>query len=134
MSAPARWTTLESFAFGNSPAMADALGALVIAGTKTTTCWAEVDGEITQAGKQMVMLDGRGRPWAVIETLEVTRRRFDEVDAAFARDEGEGDRTLADWRDGHRRYFSKHGQFAPDMWLYCERFRLVAVLDREAVR
>ena len=35
-----------------------------------------------------------GRPCAVLEAIELTLRRFDEVDAAFAFDEGEGDRTL----------------------------------------
>ena len=34
----------------------------------------------------------------VIETTEVTYRRFSEVDAAFAYDEGEGDRSLAYWQ------------------------------------
>ena len=66
-----------------------------------------MQGELTQLGKQMVMLDGAGRGWAIIETVELDQRRFDEVDAAFARDEGEGDRTLEDWREGHRRYFTR---------------------------
>ncbi len=128
------WNGLEAFAFGNSPAMADELGALVVAGTKTATCWDARDGQITEVGKRMAVLDGAGRPWAIVETVELTRRRFDEVDAAFAHDEGEDDRTLASWRDGHRRYFTAAGHFAPDMDLWCERFRLVEVLDREAGR
>jgi uncharacterized protein YhfF len=128
------WNGLEAFSFGNSPAMADELGALVVAGTKTATCWAARDGQLTQPGKRMVMHDGQGRGWAVLETLEVTPRRFGEVDAAFAWDEGEGDRTLDSWRDGHRRYFTAEGSFAPDMELWCERFRLVDVLEREGVR
>ena len=45
-----------------------------------------------EVGKRMVMLDGAGRPRAVLATIELTLRRFDEVDVAF--DEGEGDRTL----------------------------------------
>jgi uncharacterized protein YhfF len=125
---------LEAFSFGNSSAMADELGALVVAATKTASCWSVRDGPITQVGKRMVMLDGAGRPWAVIETVELTHRRFDEVDEALAHDEGEGDRTLADWRDGHRRYFTAEGSFAPDMDLWCERFRLVEILEREAGR
>jgi uncharacterized protein YhfF len=47
MNAPtdtADWRTLESFSFGDSPAMADELGALVVAGTKTATCWDIGDG------------------------------------------------------------------------------------------
>jgi uncharacterized protein YhfF len=58
----------------------------------------------------------------------VTLRRFDEVDAAFAHDEGEGDRSLAYWRQAHEVYFRRLGCFAPDMLLYCERFRLLARL------
>jgi uncharacterized protein YhfF len=128
------WDGMEAFAFGDSSRMADELGALVVAGAKTATCWAAVQGQQTHVGKQMVMLDGDGRGWAVIETVELDQRRFDEVDAAFASDEGEGDRTLEDWREGHRRYFTREGTFAPDMTLWCERFRLIRVLDREAVR
>jgi len=127
---PRMWGAMEAFAFGNTPKMADELGALVAAGRKTATCWAAVDGQQTEVGKRMVMLDGRGRGWAVIETVELTMRRFDEVDDAFARDEGEGDLTLADWREGHRRYFEAEGVFAPDMLLWCERFRLIEVLER----
>jgi uncharacterized protein YhfF len=128
------WDGMEAFAFGDSSRMADELGALVVAGAKTATCWAAVQGQQTHVGKQMVMLDGDGRGWAVIETVELDQRRFDEIDAAFASDEGEGDRTLEDWREGHRRYFTREGTFAPDMTLWCERFRLIRVLDREAVR
>jgi uncharacterized protein YhfF len=82
----------------------------------------------------MLMLDGAKRPWAVLETLELVQRRWCDVDAAFARDEGEGDLTLDDWRDGHRDYFSRHGHFAEDMPLWCERFRVVQVLEREGGR
>ncbi len=48
---------------------------------------------LTEVGKRMVMLDGAGRPRAVLTAMELTLRRFDEVDAAFF-DEGEGDQTL----------------------------------------
>jgi uncharacterized protein YhfF len=121
--------SLESFSFGDGPALADELSALVLEGRKTATCWAASDGLPAEIGKRMVMLDGAGRPRAVIETVELTQRRFDEVDAAFAHDEGEGDRSLASWREGHRVYFTRRGQYAPDMLLWCERFRVVALID-----
>lgn len=38
----------------------------------------------------MVVVDGQGVPKAVLKTIELTKRRFDEVDEAFAYDEGEG--------------------------------------------
>jgi uncharacterized protein YhfF len=119
------WQNLETFAFGDSPALADELAALVLLGIKTATCWAAVEGRKTEVGELTVMLDGSGRPLAVIETVELTQRRFGEVDAVFAFDEGEDDRSLASWREAHRRYFSRLGQYTEDMLLYCERFRIV---------
>ena len=113
--------------------MADDLLALVLAGTKTATCGALRDyppgsPAMPVVGRRDVVLDGRGNRAAVIESLEVTIRRFDEVDEAFAYDEGEGFRTLADWRNGHKEYFERNGGFSPDMELVCERFKLVEVL------
>ena len=119
------WRELEAFSFGGSPALADTLAALVLDGRKRATCWAASDGTSTEVGKLMVVLDGSGRACAVLETVELFQCRFDAVDAAFAHDEGEDDRTLARWREEHRAYFTRRGQFAPDMLLWCERFRVV---------
>ncbi|MVA24002.1 ASCH domain-containing protein [Agrobacterium vitis] len=125
-----------TFAFGDSPELADQLLGLVLAGKKTATCGALRDfgpkGEpIPVVGRRDVVLDGAGRAAAVIETVEVTIRRFDEVDAAFAHDEGEDDQTLEAWRVGHEVYFARNGGFTPDMELVCERFRLVDILKRD---
>jgi uncharacterized protein YhfF len=125
------WRSLERFAFGDSPELADELAELVLVGKKRATCWAASEGPKTHPGKQWVVLDGGGVPIAVIETVELTQRRFDEVDAAFAFEEGEGDRALASWRRAHRNYFGRQGTFAPDMLLYCERFRLVGRIGPE---
>jgi len=122
------WTELETFSFGDGPELAEELAQLVVAGLKTATCWAVSQGELTQLGKRMVMLDGAGTPTAIVETVELTQRRFDLVDAAFAYDEGEGDRSLEYWRQGHRKYFGRLGNYAPDMMLWCERFRVVRLL------
>jgi uncharacterized protein YhfF len=120
------WRSLDQFTFGDSPELADELAELVLAGKKRATCGAASDGPSTKVGKRMVMLDGSAVPRSVIETVELTQRHFDEVDEAFAFDEGEGDRTLALWRRAHRNYFGRQGTYAADMPLYCERFRLVA--------
>ncbi len=89
------WRDLEAFSFGDGgPALADELAALVLDGRKHATCWSASVGMSTEVGKRMVMLDGAGRPRAVLTTMELTLRCFDEVDAAFASDEGEGDQTL----------------------------------------
>nr|QQZ49985.1 ASCH domain-containing protein [Phenylobacterium glaciei] len=112
------WRSLESFSFGDSPEMADRLLAFVLSGAKTATCWSIADGQQTQAGKRWVVKDGQGRSRAVIETLALDQRRFDEIDLAFAVAEGEGDETLDDWREGHRAYFTRNGGYAPDMMLW----------------
>ncbi len=119
------WRELDRFSFGDSPELANELAALVLAGRKRATCWAASDGMLTEIGKRTVMLDGSGHPRAVLETVELERRTFNDVDAAFAYDEGEGDRSLALWREAHRAYFSRLGQFAENMMLYCERFQVV---------
>src|SRR6266478_153456 len=102
--ADADWRSLERFSFGDSPALADALASLVLAGKKRATCWAAGDGPQTYVGKRMVMLNGTGVPLAILQTTELTLRRFDEIDDAFAFDEGEG-RTLTSWRRAHQNYF-----------------------------
>jgi GNAT superfamily N-acetyltransferase len=71
-----------------------------------------------------------GTPRAVIRTTRLERRRFRDVDAAFAWDEGEGDRTLEDWKDGHRRFFAREMSavgraFDEDMEVDLERFELL---------
>jgi uncharacterized protein YhfF len=132
---PDQYRDAVTFAFGDSPVLADELLALVLAGKKTATCSAlrdyagdSVDKPVV--GRRDVVLDGAGKPAAVIETVEVTYRRFDEVDPDFARDEGESDGTLEQWRHDHESYFCRNGGFSPDMDLLCERFRLVEILKR----
>ncbi len=120
-----------SFAFGDGPALADALLALVVAGKKTATCGAlrdfGPDGEpLPKVGRRDIVLDGRGRPAAVIETIEVTTMCFRDVSESFALAEGEGD--FAAWRSGHIAYFERNGGWSEDMILVCERFRLIEVL------
>jgi uncharacterized protein YhfF len=52
----------------------------------------------------------------VIRTVEPTQRQFDEVDAAFAFDEGVGERTLDFWQRAHRDYFDRpDADAAPDL-------------------
>ena len=120
---------LESFSFGDSPAAADELLELVLIGRKTATCWAASEGlKGVEVGKRWIVKDGQGRPRAIVETVELTRRRFDE---ALAYDGGEGDRSLKYWRQLYTDYLTRQGAFSKNMELYCERFRLVEILERD---
>ena len=121
--------------WGDSTEMADELGALIVNGTKTATCSAlwewEAEGESPyEPGTITIVLDGSGDPIGIVETTEVTIRKYHEVDANFAHDEGEGDMSLKYWREAHRNFFSrllpKIGKsFSEEMPLVCERFRLI---------
>ena len=130
---PQQYQGLRSFAFGDGPALADELLDLVMRGVKTATCSTEDEPNTSTPGERWIVLDGRGEPRCIIETLEVSYRRYNEVDAAFAHEEGEGDRSLAYWREAHRGYFGRQGKFSEDMMLMCERFRLVEIFEGRKV-
>ena len=81
---PERYQGLRSFALGDGPELADELLDLVLKGVKTATCSTEDEPNTSMPGERWIVLDGRGHPRCVIETTEITYRRFGEVDAAFA--------------------------------------------------
>jgi uncharacterized protein YhfF len=125
------WRELETLSFGDNPSLADQLLALVLEGKKRATCWAVSEGlKGAAVGKSMVALDSKGRPRVVLTTRELVQRRFNDVDDDFAYDEGEGDRSLAYWREAHKRYFTRLGLFEPEMILWCERFSVEYVIQR----
>jgi uncharacterized protein YhfF len=125
--------------WGDGPEMADELGALIAAGTKTATCSAlwewEAEGEsLPEPGIITIVVDGNGWPLCIVETTEVTIHKYNEVDAEFAREEGEGDLSLRYWREAHRNFFSRSlpkigREFSEDMPLVCERFRLIYIIN-----
>ena len=124
----------EAWAFGATPEHADGLLELVVSGVKTGTASSVWDYEASgdpmpQVGELSVILDGRGEPCAVIRTTALQIVPFDEVSEEHAHAEGEGDRTLAAWREIHERFWRDHSEdprgWAPDMPVLCERFTLV---------
>ena len=128
-------TPYQAWHFGDSAALAHELAELVIHGPKRATAGLAWSNEQhPQAapipGGYSVVTDFDGAPRAVIRTTWLDTRPFAEVDRLFAWDEGEGDRTLADWKDGHWKYFSREcaalGR-APseDMPVVLERFELL---------
>jgi len=121
--------------FGSSPAMGDELLALVLKGQKRATACllrdVESGGEMmARVGGHVVVLDGSDRPRAIWRTRTVDVKPLAEVDDAFAWDEGEGDRTRADWLAMHTRYFEARAKaegfsFTPSMPAVFERFTVV---------
>ena len=123
-----------AWSFGAGAEQADELLGLVLAGTKTATAGALWDYQaeeeaLPQIGTLSIILDSLGRARALIETTEVQVVPFDEVTEEQARLEGEGDLSLAHWRQVHQRFFTEvadHDRgFSTDMPVVWERFRVL---------
>lgn len=125
--APQDWERLERFSFGDNPVLADELLDLVLRGIKTGTCWSACDGQQSHIGKLSVVCDGRNVPRAITRTQSLDLRRFFDVGESFAAMEGEGDRSLAYWRQEHERYFRRLNQFSETMELWCEEFAVLFI-------
>ncbi|MGN7975232.1 ASCH domain-containing protein [Serratia sp. 22264] len=126
-----RYPEAARWAFGDGPELANELLQLVLSGDKTATCGSYASYRQEKSpllGDYSVILDGRGEPACVIRTLSLRLIRYCDVSAEMAAKEGEGDKSLAFWQQGHRAFFSREGSFAPDMWLVFEEFELVETL------
>ena len=124
--------------FGNTPEMAAKLVHLVACGAKRVTMgWvdaAERDGTpLAYEGGVSIVTDGFGYPRVCVRSAEVRVMRFDEVTAADAAGEGEGDLSYEDWREGHTAYFSREGEklglvFDDTARISVERFEVLKVI------
>ncbi len=122
----------EAWAFGDD---ADLLAHLVLRGEKTATASAyeiyEIENEpVPKAGEYSVILDSHDNAVCVIQTKKVTIVPFLDVTAEHAYKEGEGDKSLAYWREIHERFFreelSAYGlEFKPNMKIVCEEFAVL---------
>jgi len=134
---------LGAWAFGDSPGLADELLALMLRREKRAATSLVVEMELRgepepRAGTYTIVLDGEGRPRAVLRTVGIRRTTFDDVDEEHAYWEGEGDRTLESYRREHTKYFKRVGrklgfEFTEDMAVVLERFELVYPKD-DAIR
>lgn len=123
---------MDAWAFGALP---DELAGLVLAGTKTATASAydlyEIENEpLPQAGTYDVVLDGQDNAVCIIEVTKVSVVPFNQVSADHAFKEGEGDRSLAYWRQVHEELFTEWLAeaglvFTEDSKIVLEEFRVV---------
>ena len=122
----------DAWSFGDD---ADLLAKLVKDGIKTATCSArcfyEMEGEpLPEIGTYSIILDSGDEAVCVIKTTKVYLAPFNRVTAEHAFREGEGDRSLAYWRDTHKRFFTEeleaeNLEFSEDLELVCEEFEVV---------
>lgn len=121
--------------FGLGTEDAEELANLVLAGKKRATAslvWEYEDKpeDAPILSGYSVVTDYAGNPKCVLRTTELRVLPFDEVDAEFAFDEGEGDQSLDYWRAVHWDYFSQRcaeigKEPSLEMPINCERFELL---------
>lgn len=128
---------LAEFAFPGP--LRDKLVAAILSGAKTTTSAlvaGYIDEPLPVAGQVSAVVDSAGRRIAAIELTEVRVLRLGDVDLRHALDEGEGFRSVAEWRAGHEKFWHSPEVRAElgdpgftvddDTPIVTERFRLVA--------
>lgn len=124
-----------AWGFGDTPRLGNELLELVLEGKKTacTTLVKEMEVEgypEPTVGEYNILLDGAGKPRAIIKTVSLRRLKFSEVDEEHAYREGEDERTLEAYRREHTGYYTRRGnalgfKFDEDMEVILERFELV---------
>jgi uncharacterized protein YhfF len=105
---PSEDLPVAEFAFPGP--LRDQLVAAIMAGDKTTTSGLVADYEhggepLPQPGLRQMVVDSSGNPVVAIETTAVRVIRLADVDLAHALGEGEGYKSVAEWRAGHERFW-----------------------------
>ena len=98
---------IDAWAFGVE---ADLLADLVLRGEKTATAsaydlYAVEDEPLPQEGTFDVILDSQNQAVCIVEVTKVSVQPFHQVSADHAYKEGEGDKSLAYWRQVHEDFF-----------------------------
>ena len=103
----------------------------VLRGEKTTTAGLladyEAEGEQPEpVGSLTTLLGYDDEPVAVVEIMESRIVAAADIDEQFARDEGEGFRSVEDWRVAHERFFGR--PIEAETEIVAIRFRMVELL------
>ncbi|MEV4712200.1 ASCH domain-containing protein [Micromonospora sp. NPDC049374] len=123
---------LRALALGTPGELRTRLNTLVLAGVKTATAgllseYADEGEELEHVGERLALVDDADALVAVVQVTGIEMARFAEVPWDFARAEGEGDRSIEEWRAGHAAYWARVGTpVTDDSEIVCVRFRLVS--------
>ncbi|MGV9763200.1 ASCH domain-containing protein [Micromonospora tulbaghiae] len=123
---------LRALALGTPGELRTRLNTLVLSGVKTATAglvqeYDDENEELEYVGERLVLVDDDDALVGVVEVTGVEVVRFADVPWDFARAEGEGDRSIEEWREGHGAYWARQGTpVTDDTPVVCLRFRLVS--------
>lgn len=125
-------------AYGDSPELSEALLTLIRSGQKragTGLLWAmAVDGDpLPAVGDIEIVVDHLNAPALITRVTRVSVVPYSEVTPAYAAIEGEGDGSLAYWRDAHWAFFSREcariGRAPSEaMPVVCSMFEVLAIV------
>jgi len=112
--------------FGKDEKFAERLKNLVLSGKKTaTTGLYKQNQKIPKVGEYAAILNTDRKRFCIIQYTNVEIKSFLEVDYNFVQEEGEGDKTVEEWREKHRKFFNLDND---DVKVVCEEFELVSKL------
>ncbi|MBQ0887875.1 ASCH domain-containing protein [Streptomyces sp. RM72] len=120
---------MRALELGTPGEMRERLNALVLAGRKTATTgllaeYVEETEGLEFESERLALLGNDGDHVATIEITGVELTSFGGVAWEHAAAEGEGDQSLDEWRNGHRRFWDGIGTpVDEDTPLVCLRFR-----------
>lgn len=102
----------DSFHFCLTKNKANICADLVKSGIKRATsslgwCFTVEDEDYPEEGELDVITNWNEEPQCIIEITSVEVKPFNEVNEAFAFEEGEGDRSIESWRNIHWEFFSE---------------------------
>lgn len=125
-------------AYGDSPELSEALLTLIRSGRKragTGLLWAmAVDGDpLPAVGDIEIVVDHLNAPALITRITRVAVVPYSEVTPEYAAIEGEGDGSLAYWRDAHWAFFSREcariGRAPSEsMPVVCSVFEVLAIV------
>jgi uncharacterized protein YhfF len=110
---------LRTLEIGSPGAMRQRLNQLILDGHKRATAGLLVDyvrenEELESPGDLLTLVDDDSRGVSTVVVTQVETVPFIEVPWSFAQAEGEGDESLEEWREGHRRFWTEAGETIDD--------------------
>jgi uncharacterized protein YhfF len=110
---------LRTLEIGTPGTMRQRLNQLILDGQKRATAgllieYVKENEELELEGELLALVDDDTQRIATVVVVEVETVPFIEVPWKFAQAEGEGDESLEEWREGHRRFWSAEGDTVDD--------------------
>lgn len=110
----------RSLEIGSPGEMRQRLNALILRGEKRATAglvhYYAVENEVIESvGELLTLVDDEMQPIATVVVVRVEVMAFMEVSFEFAQAESEGDETIEEWREGHRRFWEGEGEVIDDL-------------------